>query len=655
MAIRLQINIDEKGAVIGLNKVKEALKNMETTGAKTRKGIDKTNKVLKESKRAADASKDAFKRKKVILQQLASLLPTLTAGFAAYKALGLAKHTLEIAAGFEVLLISLDTITKGKGQEWFDRLNQWALKMPINTEKAIKAFQMMKAMGLDPLISDMTTLVDTASALGGQADTMEGIARALGQIVTKGKVSAEELMQLAERGVPAYKILREELGLTAAEVGNIGDLSIDGLVAVEALLRGMNKRFAGQAEKIRETYSGITVEIKSNWREWIRLVMDSGPFETVKSHLRDIRDLTSKIIEAQEISNKLREIDDKPAGSRRQRIMGRGMFPGFSPFGMLLNVIDPKQASNEQLIELGRQKALELQFRGLGMPRAGLKMHLPDGGVSPLPLTKEQQSVFVSQLELQKLRVGIITGGLAVGAPAGGPKGKFGRTRGLLGDQGFGPTPEDVKKELDKIKAIRENIDNQMIILADDRYKAEIDLLQKRFDAEFGMVKANSELRIVAEEQLSNDIAIVQEERSRDMQNRIMRLSGFMDGMFDNMVTKSGISFDSVLDNFKRMAASMAQRALFTGIAAAIIPGGGGFLAGLSAFGESTGILGKAALPIPDTGVDRIVTALNKSAIGAGTTHITNTFSPRDRDEMMSLDDEQFASRVNRVFADRKV
>jgi len=190
----------------------------------------------------------------------------------------LASSFIDTASSIEGMKLSLDTITKGKGEEWFKELNEWALKMPVNTEKAIKSFTMMQAMGLKPTIDQMTVLVDTMGALGGNEDAMEGISRALGQIATKGKVSAEELMQLAERGVPVFEILKEKFG-------DVETSSLDARKAIAAIFEGLEERFGGQAEKMQGTWGGMIETLKSYWKEFQRLVMESGIFEAIKDQL----------------------------------------------------------------------------------------------------------------------------------------------------------------------------------------------------------------------------------------------------------------------------------------------------------------------------------------------------------------------------------
>lgn len=223
-----------------------------------------------------------------ITQKLLNMKTALAGLVAGYGLTKLAGAFITTASSMDQMRISLDTITKGEGEAWFRKLNEWALKMPINTERAIQSFIMMRAMGLQPTIKDMTTLVDTTSALGGQAGTLEGIARALGQIQTKGKVSAEELMQLAERGIPAYEILKEKLGLTAKQLGNIGEVGINAGKAVQALLEGMAERFGGQSEKIQSKWAGLIESLKSYWADFKRMVMESNVMNFIESGLKAI-------------------------------------------------------------------------------------------------------------------------------------------------------------------------------------------------------------------------------------------------------------------------------------------------------------------------------------------------------------------------------
>ncbi|MBI5846069.1 MAG: tape measure protein [Deltaproteobacteria bacterium] len=235
----------------------------------------------------------------------------------------IAKGGLNIAASFEQLQASLNTITKGEGTRWFAELNKWAIEMPINTEEAIKGFSKMRAMGLKPAIADMTVLVDTAAAVGGDnvMDSFNGIVTALGQMKTKGKASAEELMQLAERNVPVFEILREKLNLTQKELGNIGNAGLDVDLVIKALLEGMADRFGGQSTKMNQTWNGMWENMKATVAEFSRYVItEGGAFEELKGQLKGVTAEFSSWAEvnknliAQELPKYIKEITDTAKG-----------------------------------------------------------------------------------------------------------------------------------------------------------------------------------------------------------------------------------------------------------------------------------------------------------------------------------------------------
>lgn len=222
----------------------------------------------------------------------------------------IAKGAIDTASSFENMQISLDTLTGGKGKATLDELNNWALKMPVNTKNAIQAFTQMKAMGLDPTIKTMTTLVDTMGALGGSEDMMMGVARALGQIQTKGRVSMEELLQLAERGVPVFDILQKKLGLTQEQLGNIGNEGIAASTAINAILEGLGERFGGQSEKMQSIWSGMMSTLMDYWERFKLFVMEPGLFDWLKGKLDGVIKTLDAMMKSGELKKFANEIGD---------------------------------------------------------------------------------------------------------------------------------------------------------------------------------------------------------------------------------------------------------------------------------------------------------------------------------------------------------
>ncbi len=118
----------------------------------------------------------------------------------------------------------------------------------------------IEAQKVIPLIKDIGNVAAATGELS--AERMEGIGVAFAQIASKGKVSAEEMEQLAERGVPAWRILSESIGKTAAETRKMaedGKISSDQLFAAFQKFSQMN--FGDAMEKQAATFSGSMGQI----------------------------------------------------------------------------------------------------------------------------------------------------------------------------------------------------------------------------------------------------------------------------------------------------------------------------------------------------------------------------------------------------------
>src|SRR5690606_41862671 len=80
------------------------------------------------------------------------------------------------------------------------------------------------------------------------------------QIMSSDKLIMQDLRQLANANIPIFKILREELQLTAEQVANIGDQNIDPVTGITAILRGLRKFSAGASQEFAMTMPGRSEE-----------------------------------------------------------------------------------------------------------------------------------------------------------------------------------------------------------------------------------------------------------------------------------------------------------------------------------------------------------------------------------------------------------
>lgn len=121
---------------------------------------------------------------------------------------------------------------------------------------------------------------------------MDRITLAYGQMLAKGKVTGEELMQMAEAGVPLQTALAESIGVTGEEFSKMvsaGKVGIDDLnKAITGLTTG-NGKFAGMMEKQSQTMHGMLSTLLDNLSEFMRK-MGEGAFGEVKSVLQDVSD-----------------------------------------------------------------------------------------------------------------------------------------------------------------------------------------------------------------------------------------------------------------------------------------------------------------------------------------------------------------------------
>jgi tape measure domain-containing protein len=100
-------------------------------------------------------------------------------------------------------------------QKMLDNLYGIAAKTPFDFPQLRDSTQRLLGFGMAAknVVPTMTAIGDAVAAAGGGSEQIDKISTAMGQIQAKGKVSTEELLQMAESGVPAMKILADQMGI----------------------------------------------------------------------------------------------------------------------------------------------------------------------------------------------------------------------------------------------------------------------------------------------------------------------------------------------------------------------------------------------------------------------------------------------------------
>ncbi len=262
------------------------------------KGVDVVNKVENGLKKVAgktwstavrikDYATAPLRKVKDMLFSIKSLVLAITAGLAAKK---LVMDPVSLADSYSSAKIGFSTLLgDSQGQKMMDDLDAFAKATPFKTSEVIANTQKMIAMGWEAkdIIKDMETIGDAAAATGKGDEGLNRIILALSQIKSKGKLSTEELNQLAEAGISAKRYLAEGLGYGSGDNG-IAALSKDleqGKIgserAIQAIMAGM-KEYKGMMDKTaNETVKGLWGQIEDTFeinifRRWGQGLQDGA-------------------------------------------------------------------------------------------------------------------------------------------------------------------------------------------------------------------------------------------------------------------------------------------------------------------------------------------------------------------------------------------
>ncbi len=228
--------------------------------------------------------------------------------------------------GFTTMLGSAE-----RAGAFLQQLQQFARTTPFEFPDLVTASQRLLAMGFsaEQVIPTLTAVGDAVSALGGGSAVIDRVIVALGQMRAKGKVSAEEMMQLTEAGIPAWEMLAKAIGVdvpTAMKMAEKG--AIDANTAITAITQGMEERFGGMMVQQSTTLAGALSNVKDSF---MQLAAVAG---------RPIFDLAAKG------AAQLAELLSSPALQQAAQQFAQGIAAGISAIGDLAGrLTGPLQAA----------------------------------------------------------------------------------------------------------------------------------------------------------------------------------------------------------------------------------------------------------------------------------------------------------------------
>lgn len=163
---------------------------------------------------------------------------------------------IKSAADLESLEVSFISLTGSAAgaASMMENLNEFAAKTPFQVENIANAARQLIASGTEvSKVNEQLQFLGDIAATSGSS--VEDIAAIFSKVNAKGKVELESLNQLAERGIPIFKMLAEATGLPADQLG-AGRVSVEQFNQTLASMAQEGGFAYGAMERLSETTAG---------------------------------------------------------------------------------------------------------------------------------------------------------------------------------------------------------------------------------------------------------------------------------------------------------------------------------------------------------------------------------------------------------------
>lgn len=177
---------------------------------------------------------------------------------------------VSLADEFQTYQIGFETMLKSKkkAMKFMDSAKKFASVTPFDTSAVVSNAQKMLAYGFSDkdIIPDLTKIGNASAALGAGEEGISRVSKALGQMKTNGRLNAEDMNQLTDVGINAWKYLADAEGKSIAQIREMSQKGqIGGDKAVKTILNGL-KEFDGMMDKTsNSTVSGLMSNIKDTF------------------------------------------------------------------------------------------------------------------------------------------------------------------------------------------------------------------------------------------------------------------------------------------------------------------------------------------------------------------------------------------------------
>lgn len=292
-----------------IDRTKDALK-----GVKDEKIKDVgLNALANNARKAAKETKRLKTEQNSLRGVLSGVRSAALAAFSIGAVVSFGKAVMKASADMELLKKGLAfTLGNTGAQKLIENMQTLGEKSAYNSNQLIPLARAWITVGdnAQTATAKMKKIVDCASAYGLTEDQMSRVNLALTQMQAKGKVSSEEMRQLAEAGVPAWQLLSTAMGKPVNELQNLAaqgkltqssiDMLFDGMAkktqgATNSMANTMEAKFSNIQEAVTNSFAAIGDIIAQGFGVSDILTLAGNLAEGMKQHFQNIRDNAKQI------------------------------------------------------------------------------------------------------------------------------------------------------------------------------------------------------------------------------------------------------------------------------------------------------------------------------------------------------------------------
>jgi tape measure domain-containing protein len=262
---------------------------------------------------AGNLGKDVKEKMAPVRQALQDATPysnmvAVALGGVATAAMGLGTKAVIMAAQMEQSKIAFTTMlgSAGAAEAMLKNLWDFAATTPFEFPQLQAAAKQLLAFGFNAqeVIPVMKSVGDAAAGLGMGAEGIQRIIYALGQMRAAGRITGDDMRQLAQAGIPAWQILADSIGKSVPEAMKLAQQgAIDSGAAINALIKGMGEKFPDMMKQQSTTMLGLWSTLQDNLGGILRKIGEEivetfdlkGKLQTALEALGEFADSVNKL------------------------------------------------------------------------------------------------------------------------------------------------------------------------------------------------------------------------------------------------------------------------------------------------------------------------------------------------------------------------